>query len=658
MSRLRITGLLLFLITLAVYLPVLQNGFINYDDNDYVTENQVVRQGLTWQGCRWAFGMWHASNWHPLTWLSHMADCEIFRLNPAGHHLINVLFHATNAVLLLVLCRKLMAGLWPAAFMAALFAWHPLRVESVAWVAERKDVLSMFFGLLALLAYVQHAQRQNVVGGAGEVAIRPAGAFYTSRSYWLAWVFFACSLMSKPMLVTLPCVMLLLDFWPLQRLRGLFNLCLEKLPFLLLSLASCVVTVFAQRQEAMASFVKCPPGLRLENVVVAYAGYLEKAFWPVKLAVFYPLPDTIAWSAVALSGVVLMVVTAIAIMTVRQRPYLLVGWLWFLGTLVPVIGLVQVGDQALADRYTYFPLIGIFLAVTCFIKDEAGRFQISGVVTAVAAGVVLGTCLVLTTIQLRYWRSSETLFTHALAVTKNNALAHLNLGEALQEQQRSAEALAHYQEVLKLSPARREAYNNIARIYTDEGRPGEALEYSRTAVRLNPRSPSLHTSLGIVLSELKRFDEAQAEFSEALRLDGGNVPAHFMTARTYLKQGNDAAALPQLRAALQLAPDDFQIVIFTARVLASDPDPQVRDANGALALTEQARKIAGDAHPLVLDTLAMALAEAGRFSEAAQAEQQAVALAQPAGTNSDAAVMQERLGRYQNHQAWRESFAK
>jgi tetratricopeptide (TPR) repeat protein len=458
--------------------------------------------------------------------------------------------------------------------------------------------------------------------------------------------------------VTLPCVLLLLDFWPLRRLRSLPSLCVEKLPFLVLSVASCVVTVLAQRQEAMASFSKCPPSLRLENVVVAYAGYLQKTFWPSKLAVFYPLSEAIAWPTVVAAGAVLFFISFLVAFTVRQRPYLLVGWLWFLGTLVPVIGLVQVGDQAMADRYTYFPLIGIFLGVTFLIQEAAARFHISRVVTAMAAISVLGACLVLTTVQSSYWRSSETLFTHALAVTKNNALAHLNLGEALQEQQRPSEALAHYQEVLKLSPARREAYNNIARILTDAGRPEEALEYSRTAVRLNPRSPSLHTGLGIVLSELRRFDEAQAEFSEALRLDAENVPAHFLAARTYLKQGNGLAALPHLRTALQLAPENFQVVVFTARVLASDENGQVRDGAGALALAEQARKLAGDAQPLVLDTLAMALAEAGRFDEAAQAERQALALAQPAGTNSDAAAMQQRLDHYLNHQAWRESFAK
>ena len=658
MSRLRITGLLLFLITLVAYLPVLRNGFVNYDDPDYVTENRVVQQGLTGEGFQWAFTQWHASNWHPLTWLSHMADCEMFRLNPAGHHLVNLLFHTVNAVLLFWLWRRLLDDAWSAAFIAALFAWHPLHVESVAWVSERKDVLSTFFGLLALLSYVQHARRQNEGIQGGKVPGNSSGAFWLSRSYWLALVFFACSLMAKPMLVTLPFVMLLLDFWPLRRPRTLFSLGLEKWPFLLLVIGSCAITILAQRQEAMASFAKCPPGLRLENAVVAYAGYLQQTIWPMKLAVFYPLPDVIAWPVLMAAGAVLVFISVLVWFTARYRPYLLVGWLWYLGTMVPVIGLVQVGDQAMADRYTYFPLIGIFLGVTLLLKEAAARLQISRAVAVFVAVTVLGACLTLTVRQLGYWRDSETLFTHALAVTKNNALAHLNLGEAYQEEQRSAEALAQYQQVLQLDPGRQEADNNIARLLNDEGRPEAALEYSRTAVRLNPRSPSLHASLGIILFELKRFDEAQGEFSEALRLDADNVSAHFMKARTCLKQGDDQAALVHLQAALQAAPEDFQMLIFTARVLAADPDPRVRNGSGALALAERAGKIAGPAHPVALDTRAMALAEAGRFEEAVETERQAVTLAQPAGPDGDAAVMQQRLELYQHHQPWRESFAK
>lgn len=657
MSRPRIIGLLLFLITLGAYLPVLRDGFVNYDDPDYVTENPMVKQGLTGPGFKWAFNMWHASNWHPLTWLSHMADCEVFRLNPAGHHLVNLVLHALNVVLLFTLWWRLTRALWPAAFIAALFGWHPLHVESVAWVSERKDVLSTFFALLTLLFYAAYARRQPCKIHSDPTSLPSYGPYYRDPSYWLAFLFFACSLMSKPMLVTMPFLLLLLDCWPLHRSQGFIRLGLEKWPFALLSAASCAVTILAQRQEAIASLSKCPLGLRLENVVLAYAGYLQKTILPVKLAVFYPLPATIPWPQIVLSGLVLVAVS-LGVWSARRWPWLLAGWLWYLGTLIPVIGLVQVGDQSMADRYTYFPLIGIFFAVAFIIPELAARFHCSNAVLALSAAIMLAACLGLTENQLTYWRSSETLFLHAVSVTHDNALAHLNLGEAYQEEQRSAEALTQYHEVLRLSPAREEAYNNIARLLNDQGRPAAALEYCRAAVRLHPSSPGLHVSLGIVLSELNRFDEAQAEFSEALRLDADNVPAHFQAARTFLKQGNDVAALPHLRAALRLDPDDVTLLIFTARVLAADPNAAARDGGEALTLARHAAQIAGGNQFVILDTLAMAGAEVGQFEAAVQAGRQALQLAQAAGQDADAAALQQRLALYQKNLPWRESFLK
>ena len=357
MSRPRLIALLLALTTLLVYLPVTHFGFLNYDDDDYVTSNHDVQNGLTWAGVKWAFTTFHASNWHPLTWLSHMLDCDLFGLDPGAHHLINVLFHAANVVLLFALLLRLTDSPWPCAFIAALFAWHPLHVESVAWIAERKDVLSTFFALLSLLSYAKFVKEN------------------CRRSFWFALIFFTLGLMSKPMLVTLPFVMLLLDYWPLQRisfpstLNSQFSTIwfLRKWPFLLLTAVSCTVTFFAQRNGAsVVSLKSVSLHYRLENVAVAYAGYLQKIFWPENLAVIYPMPDKISIGFTGCrsrrrrsdyhlrrsSG-----------MARRACPYLLFGWLWFLGTLVPVIGIVQVGEQALADRYTYFPLVGIFIAV-------------------------------------------------------------------------------------------------------------------------------------------------------------------------------------------------------------------------------------------------------------------------------------------------------
>jgi tetratricopeptide (TPR) repeat protein len=663
MSRPRVIGLALALLTLLLYLPVTRDNFINFDDDDYVTENQVVKNGLTWTGIKWAFMTGHASNWHPLTWLSHMTDCDLFRLNPGGHHLVNVLFHAANTVLLFILLFRLTAALWPCAFIAALFAWHPLHVESVAWVSERKDVLSTFFALLTLLSYVRCAQKQSRVEGRESKASTASPALDPRPStfdYSFALIFFALGLMSKPMLVTLPFVMLLLDFWPIQRFNHatIQRLLIEKIPFFLLTVASCVVTYFAQRNEAVASLAKVPLQLRFENALTAYTSYLFKTFWPTHLSVFYPLPGQIPWLVVAASAALLIFISALVWLERKRNPCLLVGWLWFAGTLVPVIGLVQVGDQAMADRYIYFPLIGIFIAVTFAFEKWSAQVSFPKILPVATGFLILAACLTLTENQLRYWHDSESLFTHALAVTKDNALAHLNLGAAFEENGKSAEALSQYQQALALNPQRDEADNDIGKLLFEMNKPEAALGYCLKAVELNPKRASSHNSLGLVLVELNRFDAAMNQFAEAVRLDASYAAPRFQTGRTLLKLGRDAEALPFFNEALQIEPDNFQMLIFVARVLASDDNPQVRNGSEALALADRANKLAGGAQPVALDTLAMACAEAGRFDEAVQIQQQAVKRAEFAGQNDDAVRMEQRLQLYKNHQPWRESFLK
>jgi tetratricopeptide (TPR) repeat protein len=705
MPRPRVIGLLLAFATLLAYLPATHDRFINYDDDHYITQNPIVQRGLTWTGVKWAFTTWHASNWHPLTWLSHMTDCDLFRLNPGGHHFVNILFHAANAALLFMLLLNLTEALWPSAFIAALFAWHPLHVESVAWVSERKDVLSTFFALLALLAYVRYAQRRMRENPNDEIRMtndetsdrqRPDSDFgrrasfvirhssfgflscHTSRFYWLALAGFALGLMSKPMLVTLPFVMLLLDYWPLGRIAdcGLrianskntsvpaaqgstfSQLFLEKWPFFLLAALSSTVTFLAQRNAAVASLAKVPLTLRLENAILAYGTYLLKAIWPVHLAIFYPLPKHITWLLTTTVAAALILISAVAWLERRRSPWLLAGWLWFLGTLVPVIGLVQVGDQALADRYSYFPLIGIFIAITFAVAKWANGSRWPKIACAVAGVLILSACLALTENQLRYWHDSESLFTHALAVTKDNALAHLNLGAALQDQKQLSQALVQYQEALRLDPTRHEAYNNIGRILSDQGKPQAALDYCRESARLNPKSPFSHNNLGLILMELGRFDEAMDQFSEAAQLDASYAPPRFQMGRILLKQGRDAEAMPHFHEALGIEPDNLQMLTYLARVLAADENPQIRNGAEALVLAIRASQLAGQAQPVALDTLAMAYAETGSFGEAVQTEQQAVNLARAAGQTDDAAVMQQRLGLYQKHQPWRESFRK
>jgi protein O-mannosyl-transferase len=680
MFRPRLIGLLLALITLLAYLPASRDGFVNYDDQDYVTENSVVQKGLTWTGIKWAFTTSHASNWHPITWLSHMADCELFGLNPGAHHLVNVLFHTANAVLLLVLLLRLTGELWPSLFVAALFAWHPLHVESVAWISERKDVLSTFFALLTLLAYTRYAQCVTSdrwqVARTEKVAPAPAPSRVTrhvSLFYGLALIFFALGLMSKPMLVTLPFVMLLLDYWPLGRisdsknapapasqLSTLNHLLFEKWPFFLLATVSCVVTFLVQSQrsgDAVASLELVPLHYRFCNALVSYGLYLLKMVWPVGLAVFYPLPDHLTWilMAATTSAVVLVIISSFVWRAGRARAYLPVGWLWFLGTLVPVIGLVQVGGAALADRYTYIPSIGVFVAVTFGVCDLADRFQFPKKAIATAAALILATCLILTENQLRYWHDSETLFAHALAVTKNNHVAHVNLGVALEQKGKLNEALAEYRAAEQLAPELYHIHNNLGNLLDNLGHPNNALTEYRWAVLLNPRLPSLHNGAGIVLAELGRFDEAMGQFKEAARLDPTYPWAHFEIGKMRLKQGRDAEAIDEFRAALRIDPNNFQILAYTAHVLAADENPQIRDGQTALVLAVKAKFLTGEAQPFVLDALGMACAETGDFINAQEVTQRAIDLA-TAAKMKKLEPLQQRLQLYKNHQPWRESF--
>jgi tetratricopeptide (TPR) repeat protein len=660
--------LLLVLGTLAVYLPAAHHGFTLYDDSDYVTDNPMVENGLTWAGVKWAFTTGHASNWHPLTWISHMADCQLAGLNPSVPHCVNILFHAANAVLLFALLLRLTDLIWPSAFAAALFAWHPLHVESVAWIAERKDVLSTFFALLTLLAYTRYAKkvardRWQVTGK--ETAHAPDLSpviCHLSRSYWLALFFFALGLMAKPMLVTLPCVMLLLDYWPLKRVEvqgsgfRVQSLVLEKTPFFVLSAASCVVTFLCQHHGgAVASLKNVPLDYRLENVPVAYADYLLKMIWPGHLAVFYPL-NPLPWLEVAAAVAAAAVISWLVWRVRRSCPYWPVGWLWFLGTLVPVIGLVQVGDAAMADRYTYFPSIGIFLAAALGLRDGVERFQVSKPVVGTIAGLVLAACLVLTHRQLSFWQDDITLFSHAIVVTKNNDTAHLNLGFALEKADRKTEAMAEYRAALKLDPDRAETHNNLANLLDDAGHPDAALAEYQEALRINPNHVASHNNYGTALVELGRFDEAMKQYADAARLDPTDWHPPYLTGKALLKQGHDAEAIPYFDRAVQMDPNNPHVLTYLAHVLASDENPQIRDGNAALAMAAKANDLTGGVQPAMLDALAMAYAETGQFTNAQQTAADALKLATAYDMTNDVTVIRQRLQLYQNNQPFRQSF--
>jgi tetratricopeptide (TPR) repeat protein len=677
-------GLLLALVTLLVYLPVAHDSFLVYDDGEYITENPAVQNGLTWPAIQWAFTTQHASNWHPLTWLSHMMDCELFGPNAGAHHVVNALFHAVNAALLFGLLFRLTGDLWPGAFVAALFAWHPLHVESVAWMSERKDVLSTFFALLTLLAYTRYAQGvtsdQWPVARTEKVVPAPARSRVTchvSLFYGLALIFFALGLMSKPMLVTLPFVLLLLDYWPLGRisdaknapapaaqpfrLRGataatLNHLLFEKWPFFLLSAVSCVVTFVAQRSgEAIVTLDNIPLVFRLENALTAYAQYLLKTIWPVNLAVIYPLSPEFPRFAVIAAAAVLIFISIIAWLARKRSPCLPVGWFWFLGTLVPVIGLVQVGGAALADRYTYFPLVGVFIAVAFGVRDLAGRFRFPKTAVAGAAALVLAACLLLTENQLRYWHDNESLFRHALAVTRDNDIAHVNLAFALERQGRFDEALAEYREALRLEPRSYQIHNSYGNLLGKMDRPDEALAEYREAIRLNPQIPFLHNNLGAELARLGRFDEAMNAFTNAAQLDPVSPWPHFQMARVLLQQGRDAEAIAKLHEALRLDPDNISILAYTAHVLAANENPEFRDGKAAFAFATRANDLSGGTQPQALDALGMAEAELGRFAEAQAVTQKAFDLAHLAKMKNFE-QLQQRLQLYQNRQPWRESF--
>jgi tetratricopeptide (TPR) repeat protein len=549
-------GFCLAVITLALYWQVRSFDFITaYDDQKYVTENPMVRNGLSPEGVSWAFTTGYASNWHPLTWVSHMLDVELWGLNSGAHHLVNLFLHVANACLLLVVLWCFTGSVWRSAVVAALFAWHPLHVESVAWVAERKDVLSTLFLMLTLLAYRGWAApaRSDSETEMKAKATRKRKAFYA-----VALIAFALGLMSKPMLVTAPFVLLLLDYWPLERHLKLNwgQLALEKIPFLVLSAASSVVTFLVQQAGgAVATLGSLPLSERAASAIVAYGRYLGKAFWPQPLAIPYPfVPE---WPVhVVLGALLLLVAVSVAVWVWRRPfPYLPVGWFWFLGTLVPVIGLVQIGGQSMADRYTYVPLIGVFVMIVWGTAECSARCRWGRGAGIAAAAVVLLLCVGATRKQLPHWRNSVELFQHAAAVTANNATAHVNLGKALAEQGKLQEALAQYQAGLTIRPTDAEALNDVGNLCLRAGKPAAALEFYQRAVALKPADASFHYNTGNARAELGQSQAALEAYEQALRLNPGYARAHTALAVKLVRLGRMQEAWQHLTRSAELDPN-------------------------------------------------------------------------------------------------------
>ncbi|MDO8684799.1 MAG: tetratricopeptide repeat protein [Armatimonadota bacterium] len=551
--------LILIAITLAVYIQTTGFDFINFDDPRYVSENPKVQAGLTKAGVVWAFTTGHESNWHPLTWLSHMLDCQIFGLKPWGHHLTNLLFHILNTMLLFLVISRMTGYIWRSAFVAALFAIHPLHVESVAWIAERKDVLSAFFWMLTMLAYIRYSKSPSV------------------RRYIPLLLVYALGLMAKPMLVTLPIVLLLLDYWPLRRYEGekkqnLWHFVLEKFPLFALTIASSVVTyIFQQKGGSIGSPEIVPFGARISNALVAYVTYIIKMFWPDNLTFFYRHPGRTleVWQVIG-SAVVLALLTVALLWNRRRRPYLAVGWLWYLVTLVPVIGLVQVGSQAMADRYTYVPLIGIFLIITWGISElfaprvEPVKNQNSkrpappNIAPQKQSPLVIPACIVVLLLmavsykQVSTWRNSMIFNSHAIEVQPNNPLPHFLLAGELEKHGDLEKAIDHYSEAVSIKPGYFEAWNNLGIAQVKEGNIEEAIESYREALLIRPNLAEVHNNLGIALVKVDRLDEAVTHYERAIILNPNSLEPRANLGKALYLQGKFDEAIARLSEALRI----------------------------------------------------------------------------------------------------------
>lgn len=545
----------LCVVTLVVFSRLHTAEFLGYDDGIYVTENPHVTNGLTWAGMRWA--MTKADlNWHPLTWLSHMLDCQLFGLTPGAHHLTSVLLHVGNSALLAYVLLRLTSALWPSSCVAALFALHPLHVESVAWISERKDLLSTGFWFLAILAYLRYTERPN------------------HRRYAVVCLCMILGLMSKGMVVTLPLTLLLLDYWPLQRWpapRGggtaadsppmpdrvcAWSLLREKLGLFLIAFAGSAVQIISQRSGgAIRSLDEVPVPLRLANAVVSYAVYAWKMIWPHDLAVLYPLhPPLPAAGLIVGSALCLLAASSGVVLWGREYRYLVTGWLWYLVTLVPVIGFITIGYQSMADRYTYVPMIGLWLMLAWGVSDIARRQPAVRAALPIAAGGLLLLCALLTWRQLGYWHDTLSLFRHTVAVTTDNAIAENNLGVALKKAGQRDEARAHYAAALRIKPTYAEARYNMGKLYAEDGQLAAATEHFRAALALKPRLPEAHNDLGTTLANAGQLDEAEAHFRAAVESNPSYVQARMNLGTARFQRGDPAGAREQFLAVLALAP--------------------------------------------------------------------------------------------------------
>jgi tetratricopeptide (TPR) repeat protein len=649
-NRGQIISIVFFLavISLAVFSQTIRYDFVNFDDDLYVYDAPAIKAGLTIKGIGTAFTRPHARNWHPLTTISHMLDCQLFGSTAGGHHATNMLLHTVAVLLLFRVLQQMTGAIWKSSLVAALFAVHPLHVESVAWVSERKDVLSAVFFFLILNAYIPYARAPSLT------------------RYLVVALLLAAGLMSKQMLVTAPIVLLLLDYWPLNRIGSrrsdvgprLLTLVAEKIPLFVLS-AGAGVIIFVVQKRAVGAIPPLPFLWRLENAVTSYVIYIWKTLWPTRLAVFYPHPDdTIALWQVVLAIGLLLTVTVLAIVLRRERPYLFTGWFWYVAMLVPVIGLVQVGEQGYADRYTYLPHIGLFVLVVWGIADvTAGSPSGSRVAGATAVVIIVGlACAAF--IQTSYWRNSQILWTHALAVTSGNDCAHNNLGYLLADRDNLDNAISHFEAASRIRSLKTDRhYNagsafvemNLADALAQKGQSDEAMVHYEQAIKLEPNYADAYYNRGNVLLAKGRTEEAIADLEKALQLQPNDCNAHTCLANALLQQGLVEDAIAHYETALELDPNDPHSRNNIAWVLATSSNASIRNGTKAVDFAQQAVVLSGGREAQFLRTLAAAYAETGRFSEAIATAQQAAAIANMQGKSRLANKLERDLLLYQGH---------
>jgi tetratricopeptide (TPR) repeat protein len=672
----------LVIATLVAYEPIRHNYFVSYDDDLYIMKNPAVTGGITQDSVILAFTKPYAANWHPLTWLSHMLDYRLFGLNPAGHHLVSVAIHIVNALLLLWILTNITGTIWPSAFVAAVFALHPLQVESVAWAAERKTVLSGLFWLLTIAAYVRYTRQPGFL------------------RYLLVLLVFGLCIMTKPIVVTLPLVLLLMDYWPLERIRqgqsvaatskSAIWLIAEKAPLLAMSAFLSVMTIFAQRSGgAIPTLENLPLDYRIANAFVSYVKYIGKLIWPSGLAVFYPPSHSNLLNTTTLiCAFIFILISAVSIYTGRRKKYIAVGWLWFAGTLVPMIGLVQVGDQAMANRYMYLPMLGLLIIIAMAGKELIAKLPQLKTIAAITGATVILSLLILTQMQVRHWRNSITLFEYALSVTEDNAITENSYACALFNEDRLDEAERHFGNALRINPAFDTALIHLARIYLKEGRHNEAIstyeelikrnyktaelyynlamalgiqekyndsiKYFSKSLELSPDDPDTHNKMGIILLAAGKTDEAIGQFNESLRIEADQSVVYENLGTAYNRLGKYELAIQNWNRAIELNPGNIDALDKAGWFLATCGEESVENANQAIAYARRACELTKYAVPEFLDTLGVACAASGKFADAKAAAEKALNLARKTGKEGLAGEIENRIKLYEARQPYRQ----